>query len=668
MAELNEERVQKREQARLEALAAWVVGKVRDHETTRDSEYKSDWERYFRVTLGVFGEADRDRRSERSRLVSPATAAAVASIRAEAEEALLNKPQVVDFRDNEMDLFADKADDMEIIKNLIHYDLEEANFRNEASKAIQIGAIWGTGFLKAVVELVEEIELPVDRNAEEGVPVKKLKVTPVALRPDKVVIDEDAEELADMSFWAHVDWVPRHILKAANPGAEITKSQKEQYFDQDPISDVGSDVAAYIEYYGLVPSNLIEEVTEEDLPETMTLDRNGNEVIETLEPSEVLIEAVVKVVNDSTVLTASRNPYWRNDRLLTAFRHEYIPGRFWGRGVPEQSNSPQRALDASLRARMDAMAYTVHPMLAINTLNVDLRSDFKIGPGRKIPVQGSAADSFSPIRFGDLDPNSFAQTGDLERLVQTATGGLDAIGPTNIDPSRASTGGISMVSSSLVKRAASVIRNIGDELIAPFAEMAARIYMQNDTDRYPLVDLRFKASAGIGLVAKELEKQELSKMLQAVQPGGTEYYVLLKAIFELSQLGVRAQAVELMNKRIEASLQPQKLTPEQELALRQVKVQEIRAEAELERILTDRMQSNSDIALTDAKTIKTLAEAEAEEAGTQMGEYQSLLEELKNVGSELDANDETRGDERRAELAVRLQGLAADSGDAPDNA
>ena len=53
------------------------------------------------------------------------------------------------------------------------------------------------------------------------------------------------------------------------------------------------------------------------------------------------------------------------DRPVVAFPWDVVPGRFWGRGVCEKGYNSQ-TLDTELRARIDALSLTIHPMMAID--------------------------------------------------------------------------------------------------------------------------------------------------------------------------------------------------------------------------------------------------------------------------------------------------------------
>lgn len=74
-----------------------------------------------------------------------------------------------------------------------------------------------------------------------------------------------------------------------------------------------------------------------------------------------------------------------------------FPGEFWGRGVCEKGMNSQNALDTELRARIDALALTNAPMMAVDASKMPrgLRSQeeqgggIPIAPGKTIMTNGN---------------------------------------------------------------------------------------------------------------------------------------------------------------------------------------------------------------------------------------------------------------------------------------
>jgi hypothetical protein len=88
----------------------------------------------------------------------------------------------------------------------------------------------------------------------------------------------------------------------------------------------------------------------------------------------------------------------------------------------------QKALDAELRARIDALALTIHPMIAMDASRMPRGSKPEIRPGKIILTNGNPAEVLQPFNFGNVNQITFAQADALQRMVQTATGAIDSAG------------------------------------------------------------------------------------------------------------------------------------------------------------------------------------------------------------------------------------------------
>jgi len=133
-------------------------------------------------------------------------------------------------------------------------------------------------------------------------------------------------------------------------------------------------------YYGLVPRELLENATKEEDEEEVEL--TGSE------SKSKYVEAVVVIANGGVLLKAEANPYMMQDRPVVAFPWDVVPGRFWGRGVCEKGYNSQKALDTELRARIDALSLTIHPMLAVDATRLPRGAKPEVRPGKMILTSG----------------------------------------------------------------------------------------------------------------------------------------------------------------------------------------------------------------------------------------------------------------------------------------
>jgi hypothetical protein len=92
------------------------------------------------------------------------------------------------------------------------------------------------------------------------------------------------------------------------------------------------------------------------------------------------------------------------DRPVVAFPWDVVPGRFWGRGICEKGYNAQKALDTELRARIDALAFTVHPMMAVDASRLPRGAKLEIRPGKLFLLTVILLRSYNHLTLVSLDP------------------------------------------------------------------------------------------------------------------------------------------------------------------------------------------------------------------------------------------------------------------------
>jgi len=366
-----------------------------------------------------------------------------------------------------------------------------------------------------------------------------------------------------------------------------------------------TDAVKLTEYYGLVPESLLDLDLEED-EELVDLgvgdeEQNGKGVAFDLY-GENLVEAVVTIANDSVVLRAIPNPFWNQDRPLIAYQHDTVPNSFWGRGVCEKGYNAQKALDAELRARMDGLALTVHPMMGVDATRMPRGGSFTVSPGKSVPTNGNPREILSPFNFGQVDPAIFQSTGDLERMVGVATGTNDPSAPLNVSPTNSTASGMSMALSSAIKRSKRTLANIERSIIKPFLYKAAWRFMQFDEENFPVRDINFITHSSLGITARELEQQQLIQLLQTVPPESPAFMVMLKAIYDNSSLSNKEELVTVIEQMMQPDPQAQQLQQLQtQLAIQKEQAEIEERQSRTQENLADRLKTLADIELGQDK-------------------------------------------------------------------
>lgn len=618
-------------------LVSWIIDRVTPWRDYRDQNFKDSWDEYYRIWRGKWTELDKTRNSERSRLISPATAQAIEVATAEVEEAVFGKGKWFDINDDVLD--QDKKD-AGIVRQLLEEDLEDTKTENAMSETFLLGAIYGTGIAKIVIE--EETQKTISPNrisdqitSADVVEEKEIKNYLVPIPPEKFLIDSYATSIDEAMGCAHEDWIPKHIIldKQARgiyrPGFIGQTGDKEDYSAKGETSpDNRGDNTKVLEYHGLVPQAFLDAVNGGEEDDSLLLDK---ESYDDLEDSD-LVEAIVTIANDSVVLRAVENKLIMKDRGFIAFQFDTVPNRFWGRGIAEKGYNAQKALDAELRGRIDAMALTISPMMGVDATRLIKGTNLEVKAGKSILTSGNPSEVLMPFKFGQVTGETFSQSGELERMIQMATGAMDSAAPVGVSPRNSTASGMSMIMSGAIKRSKRTLSNIETNFIIPMLHKMLWRYQQFDSKRYPIVDLKFRIVGSLGIMARELEQQNLANMLKTVSPDTPAYWMLIRNMYQLSSLDNKEEMIQITDQMIQNMMKPD---PVQE-AMKQIQVQA--AQKEVEKV--------------QSEVVLNLAKARSEASNSGEGDI---------VKAQLDAQLEARIAEMKDQTEMKKALIEADT-------
>lgn len=510
------------EQMRRDELVGWVMSRVDPWRRWRDTQFRDRWAEYYRLWRGFWQENDKNRDSERSKLISPALQQAVEMTVAEMEEATFGRAEWIDISDDYED---PQKDDILALRDQLLSDFEYCNVPASVSEAYLNGALYGTGVGKVMIG-----------RYTKGEYAGRFKVWLESIAPQNFVIDPAARTVDDALGCAHELAVPRH---------RVLKKQFDQvYYDtpagkwngESELFDMSGrqltrdmdkdDVVFLTEYHGLIPLRLTKEEYKYD-GQYVQKDGDGRTVVDDGE----LVEAIVTVGNKGILLRDVKNPYVNQDRAIISYQHETVPNQFWGRGVSEKGFNPQKALDAELRARMDALGLLTYPIMGADATRLPRGLDLKLRPGRMFLLNGRPSEILEPITFGNLEPNTFQNSADLERMVQMGTGAMDSATPLDSNRRNETSSGMSMQFGGFIKRSKRTMQNIERNFLSPFVQKAMWRYMQFDEERYP-ADFKFNVRSSMGIMAREVEQSMLAQLIQTVPPESPLYPMVIKGIIE----------------------------------------------------------------------------------------------------------------------------------------
>jgi len=533
-----------------ESLEEWVITKCENWRDHYESNYEERFEEYYRLWRGQWDPSDSERASERSRIISPALQQAVESNVAELEEATFGRGKWFDITDDAND--QDKQDIAYLRKKLAE-DFEACKIRKAVAECLINSAVFGTGIGEITLEEIKEMApatQPIMDGQLTAVGVNITDRVVVKLKPvlpQNFLIDPVATSVDDAMGVAIDEFVSKHsveILQEQGVYNDVLIESAAPDSDLEPDQDLAiynDDKVRLTKYYGLVPRELLE-----------------NEGVDVEEDTKY-VEAIVVIANGGTLLKAEANPYMMNDRPVVAFPWDVVPGRFWGRGVCEKGYNSQKALDTELRARIDALSLTIHPMLAIDATRLPRGAKPEVRPGKMILTNGDPREVLQPFNFGQVGQITFAQAASLQQMVQQATGAVDSAGIAGSVNGEATAAGISMSLGAIIKRHKRTLINFQQSFLLPFVTKAAHRYMQFDPESYPVADYKFNATSTLGIIAREYEVTQLVQLLQTMKQDSPMYPVLIQSIIDNMNLSNREELIATMQQASQPNPQAQQM-------------------------------------------------------------------------------------------------------------
>tara|TARA_B110000259_G_scaffold46444_1_gene54068 strand:+ start:1117 stop:3168 length:2052 start_codon:yes stop_codon:yes gene_type:complete len=606
-----------------QSLEDWVLTKVDDWGDYYENNYSEKHQEYYRLWRGIWNASDKTRQAERSQIIAPALQQAVESNVAEIEEATFGRGKYFDIKDNMGD---SETEDIMFLRKKLHEDFDMTKIRRDVSECLINSAVFGNGIGEVVLEEINEMKPATEEvmgGSMEAVGVNISKRTVVRLRPilpQNFRIDPVATNVEEALGVAIDEFVSSHLVEQLQESGVYRDGylgNASEDFDLEPDSELTvhqDDKVRLTKYYGLVPRHLLEKELDYELDDD--------------EKQSYYIESVVIIGNESVLLKAEPSPYMMKDRPVVAFPWDVVPSRFWGRGVCEKGYNSQKALDAELRARIDALALTVHPMLAMDATRIPRGTKPEIRAGKILLTNGDPKEIINPFNFGNVSQITFAQAQALQTMVQQSTGAVDSSGVGGSINGEATAAGISMSLGAIIKRHKRTLVNFQESFLIPFVSKAAWRYMQYEPELYPVSDYKFCATSSLGIIAREYEVSQLVQLLQTMGKDTPYYPVMLKSIVDNMNVANREELIGLIDK----ASQP---TPEQQQAGEETRQAELAFQASQTAALSS--QANE----SNARAGKLAAETQAVPQELEIERIKAITANIKE-GSEDDKQFERR--------------------------
>jgi hypothetical protein len=554
-------------------LVDWINDNVSEWRDHRDDNYLSDWKEYERLWRGIWAAEDSTRNSERSRITSPALQQAIENHTAEIEEAVFGQGDYL--FDIEDDMNDQNPADIEYMKRYMKECFKKNKVRKAVGDVILLASIYGTGIGEITVKKTKEIyptTQPIEGLDVSAIGVQEVEKVRVALRPinpQNFLIDPNATSIEDAMGVAIEEFVSAHsVAQAINQG--IYRDVKDLGDDSTPDSDLeasfidqeyNDDKIRVLRYYGLVPKNLLESALKEDgdIVSLFGDEDESGEVSELMEEYGDLVEAVVVIANEHSLLKAEKTPYMMKDRPVVAYQDDTIPNRFWGRGVAEKGYNMQKAIDAQLRSHLDSLALATVPMMAMDATRLPRGSKFEVRPGKTILTNGNPQEILMPFKFGSVDGANIQTAQQFEQMLLQATGTMDTAAM-QTQPEGAN---MSFALSAIIKKNKRTLVNFQDSFLIPFVEKAAWRFMQFDPEHFKTQDWKFIPSSTLGMLAREVEQQQFINLMKTLGPDSPLVPILMQGVLETSNLANKTQLLQQLAQAQQPDPQAQQMQMQQ---------------------------------------------------------------------------------------------------------
>lgn len=631
-------------------LLKFIVGHTDRWRDYRDQNYADNWDRYERIFRGIWDESDKERGSERSRLISPATQQAIETRHAEIMEAIFGQGEFFDIADDIND--QNGSLDVEKLKKQLYEDFRQNKIRKSIDQITLMGEIFGTGIGEIIVEKKKKpypMEVPtangqtlIGSGEKEYVCVKLVPVSPknFLFDPNSDSIDESLGVAIERYVSSHK--IAEGIASGKYRNVDISSSYDGNALEPtQQASDYQDDKVKTLIWYGLVPREYLTGVDDEEVERLVPDD---------FEDYADMVEAIVVIANDGHILKAEESPYTMKDRPVISYQADTMPNRLLGRGTAEKTDNMQRAIDGSVRSHMDALALTVAPMMGIDATRWPRGAKFQVQPGKGLMTNGNPAEILMPFKFGTNDGAAMETSKEFERMLLMAAATIDSQG-TVTQVSR--DGNMDMATATLIKKYKRTLVNFQEDFLIPFIYKASWRYMQFDPERYPSVDMTFIPTATLGIIAREHETKQLAFLIQTLGAQSPLAPILMQGILKNSGVSDRESMIEQMKKLSQPNQQQQQLG--QQAAQLDMAVKQ--ADAQLKTAQAEKARVEAEIAPIEAKArvISAVSNNLDEDQEGKDFERRMRIAEMMLKEKDIDSNERIAEKQMQAKMQEKKQ-------------
>lgn len=287
-----------------------------------------------------------------------------------------------------------------------------------------------------------------------------------------------------------------------------------------PNSDQG--FTEILEWHGYIPESTAREASE----------ALGREIT----PGEKILWVFAdEVLNDDIEL-----PEWMDDdRPFVCHRFEPLPGEFYGLGIVESASGPQKALDATVRARIDNLAISLNAVFAINEQKMVPGQNLDVHAGKVFKTFGDVREAIQQFTIGDVTGPTYPASQQYEQWINSAHGVSPILG------GRQARGGEQTATeiSTMAGNAAGFVAKVANSFENSFLEPILRMY-SSILFRFPNPEQQFAVVGPEGVQVLQIESTDMPPDAQFVPMGSIAHQAQAKSQKIQNALAVTANPLD----------------------------------------------------------------------------------------------------------------------------
>ncbi len=384
-------------------LVASAIQVKKDSWELARSEKCEDWKKFYRTWRSIETDEDKTRQTERSQIKIPATKQAINGATENLYNLLFGVDQFFHIEPRAYDDIVRAQLQASLLEKYLTYRFQQEMFTFKFLDFIKEACIYGTALGQVSVEELDKE----DGNTMTIPAFHPISIFDFFINPSATSIQK-AEGVIKRSYWKIQDLKRYQRLKLID-GVEWIEGKsdidEETRYRFEPDVDARNDFneIEVLEYWGWLDEE--------------TLQRAGYQY-----DTEDGGAEVFAIVAKGVTLKLGPNPYATQKRPFVVGYYEKVPNQFYGIGITEMAQGPQRALDATVRARMDNRALSNNLVFGMNHRKLTPGQDLKLYPGKIFLVEGDVKEAIQQFKIQDITEHTHLDAAEYGRYIQEASG------------------------------------------------------------------------------------------------------------------------------------------------------------------------------------------------------------------------------------------------------